>query len=331
LGLAALAGGSLLILLTPAGRQLAGRFRPWLWLAWGVGGGGLISVVLCELSEVNPAFAGRILPLSQAGSQLGTFLNTQVGHNAAWSMGFLLLTALLLLLGRRSAMFAVFPAFAAYIATGFTSHAAASGSTLLLASELLHLSATGAWFGGLLVLVFALGMLEAVPALRLGKRFSALALVAMIVLVASGLINTLKLVPSPHLYVDSSYGLDLIVKHALIVGVIVLAAFNRQRNIPRGDVAGLRRTSRGEAVVAACIVTEASLLATTSPPETGLFAMPDTGFPVLQLALSVAALIIFLGLMVGARLVGRNYRGLPLGLSGWLLAFVLYGLAALLF
>ena len=105
---------------------------------------------------------------------------------------------------------------------------------LQLAGDVLHLIAAGLWPGGLAPLALFLGcylggdgelasLLVAGAAVR---RFSALSLVAVGLLVISGIANSYFLVGSFHTLVTSNYGRLLLLKLGLFLAMMVFGAWN---------------------------------------------------------------------------------------------------------
>jgi copper transport protein len=129
-------------------------------------------------------------------------------------------------------------------------------------ANILHVLAVSAWLGGIAVLVLALrtatGSLpgeERAPLLAgVVGRFSALATVALPVLLLTGVAQSIVEVRTfPHL-VDTGFGRAVLIKVLLAVGIAWLGYANRSRNLPalrRADTPGragvlLRRSLRTE-------------------------------------------------------------------------------------
>ena len=150
---------------------------------------------------------------------------------------------------------------------------------LLLPANVLHVVSASAWLGGVGALVFALraatARLESTDRTRLLAavvgRFSALAGIAIAVLLASGVVQGLVEVRTvAHLF-DTAYGRAVLAKVILFAGIVVLGWINRRRLLPALDDAArnaadpgrtgvlLRRTLRTELVlgIAALAVTGA--------------------------------------------------------------------------
>jgi copper resistance protein D len=106
-----------------------------------------------------------------------------------------------------------------------------------LAVDVLHLIAASAWLGALLPLAFVLresmrGALPFKAARIVVRRFSNLGVASVAALVASGIANTLLTIIEPRVLVEAAYGRILLLKVALFLIMLALAAFNRQRLTP---------------------------------------------------------------------------------------------------
>jgi copper transport protein len=123
-------------------------------------------------------------------------------------------------------------------------HASVSGP-LSFAADYAHVAAAAAWTGGLAVLVLGLWLARAGRwelAGRAVPRFSNLAVGAVAALLVAGTINGVIQVKAPGSWSipsawrglwDSTYGLLLLAKIALVVPLLALGAFNNRRSVPR--------------------------------------------------------------------------------------------------
>ena len=109
-----------------------------------------------------------------------------------------------------------------------------------LSADFLHLVAAGLWLGGLvpfaLLLSYLLRLREegwAVTACDAGGRFSTLGIVAVSILLMSGTINASFLVRGIGGLTGTRYGQLLLLKIALFIAMVCLAAINRQHLLPR--------------------------------------------------------------------------------------------------
>jgi putative copper resistance protein D len=105
-------------------------------------------------------------------------------------------------------------------------------------ADMVHLLCAATWVGGLFVLALALRRFMAgggnAPSLRLLLlRFSRLGYGAVALLVLSGCINALILVPLPEALITTTYGRVLSFKIGLAVLMIALAVVNRLVLVPR--------------------------------------------------------------------------------------------------
>jgi putative copper resistance protein D len=136
---------------------------------------------------------------------------------------------------------------AALLAVAFTlslvhsGHAAATRGwfgTLHRAADGLHLVAAAAWLGGLVPLAVLLaaarrGALSLATAAVATTRFSRVGATSVATLVATGIANGVILVGSVPALIGTDYGRLLLLKVALFVAMLALAAVNRLRLTPR--------------------------------------------------------------------------------------------------
>jgi copper transport protein len=166
-------------------------------------------------------------------------------------------------------------------------HSSVSG-TVAFVADVAHVEAAAAWAGGLLFL--ALALVWAGPqrwSLAGGAvpRFSRVAVVAVAVLVAAGLVNGYEQLGAWRGLWDTTYGLLLLAKLALVLPVLALGAYNNRYSVPRfragvTSAAERRRFARaagaelallaGVVAVTAVLVSEPPARATVAP--TGPFA-----------------------------------------------------------
>ena len=208
----------------------------------------------------------------------------------------------LLLMGTLAAFLAISPALAGHAATQ-------SPSGLLIPIDILHVMAMSIWVGGLLVLVAVLPVatraLDAPDRTRLLAatllRFSPLALAAVCAILASGLVQAYEHVRSVDNLIHTGYGRAVLAKMLLLVVLIGLGAYNRQRSVPglkklAADGAppgaaglGLRRSLRSEVALLAVVIAVTSVLVSYAPAtarSTGPFSTTKTLGP-LELQMTV--------------------------------------------
>ena len=219
--------------------------------------------------------------------------STQFGTVWLVRHGILLLLAALLFLRERERGAADWAAFrgeawvlgaAGAGALAWAGHAAAVESWGLTAAlaDALHMVAAGVWLGALAPLALLLREASreegadsrpfAVIALR---RFSTLALAAMIAIVLTGIWNTWTQVATVPALVGTAYGQLLLLKIALLLPVLGLAAVNRRVLLPalsgdgptvgRPAMARLGRRVAAEWALGALIIAVVAALGSTPP------------------------------------------------------------------
>jgi copper resistance protein D len=109
-----------------------------------------------------------------------------------------------------------------------------------VASDFLHLIAAGLWLGGLIPLAALLALLSrfreqfwVTAACEVGSRFSTLGILAVGMLLTTGVINASFLIGGIQNLIDTSYGRLLSLKIALFVAMVGLAGINRLQLLPR--------------------------------------------------------------------------------------------------
>jgi putative copper resistance protein D len=149
-----------------------------------------------------------------------------------------------------------------------TGHAAASspaGFTLVGAAlDALHLLACGFWIGGLAVLVALFRRKEPNILLAL-SLFSNFAMIAVLLLVMTGLINAASIILSGKGGPAAPYLGVLGAKLALVALMLTLAAANRFKLMPRGADAGIARNAARELGLGVIVVLLAGVLGQLPP------------------------------------------------------------------
>ena len=190
----------------------------------------------------------------------------------------------------RAQALVLFAAIAALVMTAPLGGHAASHSPrgLLAASDTVHVLCMCTWLGGLVMLVLApiatvaLVAQERTPLLAtVVGRFSRMAMIAVTLLLATGIINSVILVASFDALVDTAYGRLVLAKIVLFGALIALGAFNQRRMLPRlrelaargappgGAAIVLRRSVALEVGFAMIVLGVTSVLVATQPAVTG--------------------------------------------------------------
>ncbi len=208
---------------------------------------GLFLSALCVLALQSADMSGASLPEVVLGGILWTVLS-ETGFGNAWLARLVLFLLLVLVWARPTTHSSswltptrVALALSIVGALAWSGHAHA-GSGLQrnshLAVDVLHLIAAAAWLGGLLPLAFVLqhsctGALSFKTAHLVALRFSSLGVFSVAMLIVSGIINTIMIIDEPRALIESMYGRILLVKVALFLILLSVAAFNRQRLTPQ--------------------------------------------------------------------------------------------------
>ena len=176
-----------------------------------------------------------------------------------------------------------------------------SGKSMLsVGLDVAHLAAAGVWIGGLVVLAAvvlpdrrratravalpvtagAAGAASAVAVLErpaaasqswvVLRRFSTVALCSVAVLVATGVVQALRQVPELGALSATTYGRVLLVKVALVLVVLAVAALSRtllhtRTGDDRARAAGLARSVAAETALLVAVLAAASVLVGTTP------------------------------------------------------------------
>src|SRR5439155_1156668 len=198
-------------------------------------------------------------------------------------------------------------------------HATAYGDPKDMLFDLVHIVAVSVWSGGIVALLWCILLRARVErpetARRLGRtvwRFSLTALVAVALLVTTGILQSLsRLVLIEDLY-ETPYGIALAVKIALLVVALALGALNLlvwgpRLRAGRAAKAGLVRGTIGETVLLGAVFVAASFLTAFAPPAQVSAAAYDQTHHVQDLRLEM---LVASGQPGRNRYVLRVHRGL---------------------
>lgn len=173
-------------------------------------------------------------------------------------------------------------AAAALIIPGLAGHAGQYAPRgLSLGLDWLHLLAGSLWVGGLLgiiVVAWKANTRRVACMVVVVPRFSRVALVSVLALIASGTVAAILRLPTLESLWDTGYGQALIVKVAILLVTLVLAAVNLLRTTPRLEASSrkpglgepttrvLRRLVGGEAFLIAGAIFAAGVMSSVAPP-----------------------------------------------------------------
>jgi putative copper resistance protein D len=254
--------------------------------------GAVIVSALAWFGLVAASISGAATPLDIDVDTLQTvLLQTQFGHLWACRLGCCLVLGILLLIGSHEVVTAVFSfaILASLAAAGHSGAIAGNLGPLPMIADIGHLIAAALWPGGLgPLLIVLLQQYRAVDqsserfAADVVRRFSAVSLVVVGLLVATGLLNTYFIVGSPGALFTTDYGRLLLIKIALFILMLGLGAWNLLVLKPRLSRAAtsesqasvpvtlpihlLIRSVACETFLAAGILLVVGFLGTTPPP-----------------------------------------------------------------
>jgi uncharacterized membrane protein len=127
------------------------------------------------------------------------------------------------------------------------------------------------WIGGLAALLSATRGNAAPDRAAAVRRFSTLAGITLVVVVATGVLRALNEIDGWDELFSSGYGRTVIAKSLGIVALASLGAINRYRSVPAAttNLSLLRRIGRIEVMGGVVVIALAGLLASISPPAPG--------------------------------------------------------------
>jgi copper transport protein len=244
---------------------------------------GVMGLLRLGLALAVLGLAGLAVAQSRSsGVSLADLLGTGVGRPLMWRAGGLVTAGAGLAVAaaaraRLGLTLVALGAFATVVAHVSAGHAAGAESALLQrAGQTVHVLAASVWLGGLAALLVGSRGTPDSDKARAVRRFSALALFALLTVAATGTVRAITEVGSFGALFDSAYGLGVLTKIAVLVVLVALGAVNRYRNVPRAgsSLAGLRRVGRVEVGLAVVAVAVTSLITSLVPPAARLEAVP---------------------------------------------------------
>jgi copper transport protein len=240
--------------------------RPVLLSAWALSALGLVAMIVAERHSVGVPL-GRLLSSSAGGGLVRQGIGLAV---AGIAVGFASVRP-----GRTSVLLVGAAAAAAMLLHAEAGHAGAAASFrwFNVGVQWVHLLAVAVWIGGLLWLLFGIRGRETPERAQDVRRFSWLAGIALAVVAVTGLFRALDEVGGPRAWrnlFDTSFGITLLVKVGLFIGLVALGARNRYVNVPgiahgTRRLTSLRRTVGAELLIAAGVFGATGVL-TQLPP-----------------------------------------------------------------
>jgi copper transport protein len=271
-----------------ASRGFDRRLRALLLLAAVAGAASAAAGVVFHAAEAAGVAAASALDATILREELGTRFGTVWALTALAWLGFgILLAASRRPLSPRWALVLLAPLGFVALEPALSGHPSTqSPVALLLPANVAHVLAASVWLGGLAALLFVLpaATRELEPAGRSRLlaaalvRFSPVALLCVAVILLTGIGQGYAYVRELENLLDTAYGRAVLIKLALLIGLLIpLAAYNRRRSVPGleriaagGEPPGragvlLRRALRGEVALAVVILGVTAALAGYAP------------------------------------------------------------------
>jgi copper transport protein len=216
-------------------------------------------LIVWSTTSVGPRF-GIVEAVSLAAS-------TSPGALEIARVALTLLALWSLVLARRAGMAALFAGVAVLI-TGASGHSAVNSPAISIPTKAIHLAAAAIWLGGLLWIVTA--ERHGARYVEGARRISSLAFGSVLVVLATGVIQSVLFLPRLNALTTSTYGRLILAKGAGLLVLVFFGAFHR-RIVPRLDTTMARRRLRGsvrfEIVVMIAVSIVGGLLAAIAPPR----------------------------------------------------------------
>jgi putative copper export protein len=221
----------------------------------------LVAHMIAWLHHLSPSgdlsgdFIGSVL-----GSTLGRIelLRTILALLTFWAIALARMDRPTLILGA-----------ACLLVSGAIGHPAAIDPYLTIPAKMLHLVAGSVWIGGLVWLIWLSRCDEAACRIE-ARRVSSVALISVIVIVLSGLLQTFFFLNTPADLISSRYGQRVFAKMIGLAIVVGIGAYNRFGLLPRLDAVdgpkSLSRSVRVEIAVLTMIIIIGGFLAYEPTP-----------------------------------------------------------------
>jgi copper resistance protein D len=256
-------------------------FDDWLWRLLTVAAATALLSGAALLVVVAVRFVGTLESALSVDGLTTVVTQTEFGQIWLWRLAILVALVVLLILARiRKTVarpgVAILSGMALAMLSAVGHAAAGSGAAgaVRQAADAAHLFAAAAWFGGLVVLfrLLATGPDPLTTARRVVPRFSVVALIAVVIIVGSGVFEAMVFLGSPLALIDTGYGRLLIAKVIPVAGMIALGAFDRLVLVRALDgtdealgLAGLRHSVAAEIGLGTAVIAIVAVLGLMAP------------------------------------------------------------------
>jgi putative copper export protein len=202
------------------------------------------------------------------GAFVGSLFDTTVGRIELLRTVLAVLALWAIALARHRKLAFAF-GVACLVVSGAVGHPAAIDPYWAIPAKVVHLLATSVWLGGLVWLVWLARCDEAACTAEAG-RVSQIALIAVVIIALSGLLQTFLFLNTPSDLVRSVYGLLVLAKVAGLIVLIGFGAYHRLVLLPRLSSSNgakiLSRSMRQEIGVVIVVILIGGFLAYTPTP-----------------------------------------------------------------
>lgn len=229
-----------------------------------------LAVLALRFGIRSARISGMGLPGAVDPMMLGFVWDSPLGTAALWRGPGEVLVALMLIRGAFGLCAGLIGALLIAVSYTFVGHSLGDPRWILAALLIVHLLAVAFWVGSLAPLHQSVGQAESALLLH---RFGTIAGVAVAVLVSVGVVFAWLMTGSVVSLVTTAYGWTLLLKLALVSGLMALAALNKWRLVPAlasdapSAALHLRRSIKIEAVaVLLILIATATLTSITTPP-----------------------------------------------------------------
>jgi copper transport protein len=221
----------------------------------------LVAHALMWLENITPT--GRV-----TGDFLSSVLRSTVGRVELIRVVLAVLTLWAIALARHRTI-ALWLGVGCLIVSGAVGHPAAIHPYLAIPAKVVHLLAISSWLGGLLWLVWLARYDEAACRIE-ARRVSAIALIAVIAIFLSGLLQTVLFLNSPSDLFRDDYGRLVLAKMAGLAILVAFGAYNRFGLLPTSETAGtiqkLSRSVKQEIAIISIVILIGGFLAYVPTP-----------------------------------------------------------------
>jgi copper resistance protein D len=244
------------------------RVRKVMWMSLTAS----LPVAIAWLIFEAKAMSGASTPAEWAAAMPVVLLYTSFGHVLALQVLAIAAALAATAIKRKPGLAAVALAGLVVLLEAGHSHAYAMTAPALVASQGLHLLASGAWLGALVPLLIVVRDAPLTVAGATARSFARLGSVSVAVLVATALFQGAELSGGLRGLTGTAYGGVLLTKAALFVLLIALAALNRWRLTPKLAAPAGERGRQAlaasisiETMIGVLVVLAASLLSSLEP------------------------------------------------------------------